>query len=1300
MEEQLRDFTVCHDDSRMPARYRVYQTATPRSYETGGRSLQNDEWVVRTMDDETVFGVELYRRSYAEAVAHGWLTDYRIIALGVHDPDAYHLANELAQNQTGNQGLTTSNFLKGLALALVMGGGLRRDGVTLHSSISFMNTVKASREMTDVLNSQAVREWVQQRLSEAGHEGPVVHYTFEHLDASSQVTTREMAKTRLSQGSAEQPHGILNVGIFGEGVDAPSLSAVGFLEPRRSPVEVIQAVGRVMRRSPDKSMGYIICPLLIPAHGDAETWLRTKSPDEGWRELGQILQALRAHDGRIEHELSALMQIYIPPPPSDDQCTMVTLGRSERKTVSHHLHVGGVGQVERVVRQVLKGERSIQEVLRPVPGIMSTANPQPAERDGVDIDGVHGREAPVTPPPEVSRIVSGRRHHDGSIELREADVARHRKTNRQEKKGTVDIRKSKKIGRDMVNGKTGVPLRTRPRPSAKERLEGRVLTLLDQTRAEEMGLYVNLLTKSGLGGNRAERDVNILQDSIAEAKRHLQQDDLGPLLDGHFGLDALTEERRDEQADGCTIASLLFMNAAMLHQRIAAGAWMPDISGMDAVKSAVDAAQELYTQWNHITRRDFLPVMEPAIDVIETVQKSGRREGLNRALRHLAAEAERIAESYADLGADHAGPLFNEVMGNQASDGAFFTRPPAASLLACLALDAAPGDEDWVSETTWKKHRTVDLACGSGTLLAAVLTEMKRRAQAQGTDMKRLAELQKLAVEEVIAGFDFNPVSLQLAAAQLIAGNRDVTYRNIGLHRMGYGPKDDGCVAVGTLELLGQKRILLNDAELDLGDEDLASEQLRMAEDDPMLEDAMNAARDVRIVVMNPPFTNRTKMGEKYPNDVQKAMRVRVDGLERLLMQADPAREGFGDKNSIEPLFVALADLCLDRSKGILAMINPTIALTAPSAQQKRIILAQRFHIHTLLTCHQPGQVNLSQNTSINESIIIARRHEGERPPTRIINLDRLPADEQEVNALHHCLSVCSAGQIADGWGEVSTWPVASVEAGDWSAGVWRSPRLAEAAVRLAHDDRLPRLDDQGMMPKRTGDSLYSKFAESTSGAPGSLPILKSKGADGQARIEARPDEYRIPNQDGGTGGIFDSNEHPEIHKLRRKAGHLLVTAGQDNRTARLTAVASDDSHVGVGWMPIPGIPPDSAKGTAVFLNSTAGRLQLMRNAGKKLEFPTYNPASWASVRIPDLTNLRVYEILAECWQETSTMKVPQFRDGECEVRRLWDEAVAKAMGWDSGELAELRQLLHREPHVRGLGYNHYGEADINDPHA
>ena len=162
-EDRLRDFTVCHDDARFPATFRVYQTATPKIYRTpqqhaAAKRLKDRDWLVRSMDNETVFGVELYRRSYREAVENGWLSDYRIIALGVNDPEAYNTANELAARKGSK--LSTVQFLRGLALALVMGGATRREGDrrVIRSSINFLNTVARSKQMREALESKTVRE--------------------------------------------------------------------------------------------------------------------------------------------------------------------------------------------------------------------------------------------------------------------------------------------------------------------------------------------------------------------------------------------------------------------------------------------------------------------------------------------------------------------------------------------------------------------------------------------------------------------------------------------------------------------------------------------------------------------------------------------------------------------------------------------------------------------------------------------------------------------------------------------------------------------------------------------------------------------------------------------------------------------------------------------------------------------------------------------------------------------------------------------------------------------------------------
>ena len=192
--------------------------------------------------------------------------------------------------------------------------------------------------------------------------------------------------------------------------------------------------------------------------------------------------------------------------------------------------------------------------------------------------------------------------------------------------------------------------------------------------------------------------------------------------------------------------------------------------------------------------------------------------------------------------------------------------------------------------------------------------------------------------------------------------------------------------------------------------------------------------------------------------------------------------------------------------------------------------------------------------------------------------------------------------------------------------------------------------------------------------------------------IKSSPDDYRIPKDGTDDARIYNGGTFPKADKILRKAGRLLVTDGQSSNTARLTAIADDIKYVGVGWMPVGGLSPIESKAMAVFFNSTAGRLQLMSNASRKLEFPMYRPAAIYLVHVPNTQNRGICEVLSECWKHTKDMLVPQFREGECEVRRLWDEAVAKAMGWDAAELAHLRNLLHYEPHVRGLGYNQYAD--------
>ena len=1344
----MRNFTLCHDNDAFPATYRIYQTATPKVYDQNRIQRRNDEWIVRSMDDETVFGVEIYRRSYIDAVNNGWLADYRIIAIGVNDPEAYRAANLLAKNtqSKGRQALTTDHYIRGLAFALVMGNATQQDDdaeqqVAIQSCIAFMNTVDKSKNMAQDLQSDTARAWIQKYLDDNLPGRQAAQYKLEHLDASSNILLRDQAKGNLAQATIERPHGILNVGIFGEGTDSPSLSAVAFLEPRKSPIDVIQAVGRAMRTAPGKEVGYIICPIVIPPQADPEEWLQTSGNQDGWEELGQILLALRAHDERIEDQLAELITLYLPPA-EEVVATAVSVANQESGHIRHHYHVGPVGEAQKASEQVVEHKARPQDVgLRPLSELQGRvrevtaaheetrstgATPEPPGAYETQQQGTLGPQStpvldtattnesstppwpsdpqsPITEehpekltldnitPNDVYTVLTTHQNADGSTESR-VDRAPREKTKPDGTLGPMDIRETKGKARRMVNNGEGVRVehtgKRKPRdPMERTNRNALQLLLLTGLNENTRAIRMNLLTKSGLKGNNVERDLNILRDCVLEAGRHLREDGLQSALDSHFQMDNLAEGKRN---DSCNVAALLLMNAAMLHQRIAVGNWLP-ISNLSEIKNDANVAKQVCREWERIMRHDFRAVLEPALEAVYAAESTGKLAGLEKALRHVAAAAQEIAATYADMGTDHAGPIFNEFMGNQASDGAYFTRPVAASIAARLTLDAC-GDVDWRDPQVWRDHKTVDLACGSGTLLTAVLADMKRRAQKQGSEELELAQLQKLAVEETIKGLDINPMSLQLAASQLTAGNREIQYRKMGLHLMPYGPTPDDLtkVSAGTLELLGQKAIVPRDTELGLADENIGSHIVWSQHDDAKLEDAVDAVKDARIIIMNPPFTNRAKMGEKFPGNTQQALRSRVDDLERILVRSDEKMDDFSDKNSIRPLFVALADRCLREPEGILAMINPTIALCAPSGMDERRILAERYHIHTVLTGRWPREFSLSQNSEIDESIIIATPNMCDNAATRFVILDKMPVDESEVDDLHECLVHCPEGLIPNGWGEVSEWPAERIKAGDWSPAIWRSPELAQAAAGFASDDSLSTIQQSDLSISATGQLLRGSFEPAEASTLGSFAILKSKGADAQTRIQSRPDEHWVPKNRDDEERKLNGGTYPEVDQILQKAGHLLITTGQRTSSARLAATASDDKYVGNGWMPVIGLSPAEAKGAAVFINSTLGRLQLMRHPGRQIAFPTYSTAEAGNIRIPNLKDPRVRQVLADCWERTKGMEVPRYRDGECQVRRLWDEAVAEAIGWDADELAHLRQLLNKEPHVRGLGYNQY----------
>ena len=257
--ERLRRFTLCHDQDAFPARYRLYQTATPRVYDASNAKvarIDRTKWIVTTMSDESIFGPVAYRLPYKDAVEKGFLSDYRIIAIGV-DERAWAAANRIVQlfeESHETRGLTTREALSWLVYGVTLAGGAVGDdgSVRVSRSLAFLNKVQRSDQMVKWLNSDEGRSEIERYFAEGGFDGAGRQYAVEHLDAGHPVRERRRALRDLAGADGENPRGIANVGIFGEGTDSPNLDAVALLAPRRSPTDVIQIVGRCMRRAPGK----------------------------------------------------------------------------------------------------------------------------------------------------------------------------------------------------------------------------------------------------------------------------------------------------------------------------------------------------------------------------------------------------------------------------------------------------------------------------------------------------------------------------------------------------------------------------------------------------------------------------------------------------------------------------------------------------------------------------------------------------------------------------------------------------------------------------------------------------------------------------------------------------------------------------------------------------------------------------------------------------------------------------------------------------------------------------------------
>ena len=308
------DFQEFHDDARLRARRRLYMTATPRLYTERSKSRLAEQGIdVVDMGDYAVYGPELHRLPFAKAVEHGMLSDYRVIVLGVSEasvtPGLRRRLEGLDTSTKRKQAPTTNDMTRVLGVSLAVNGvtegkALEQPG-KLPRTIAFANNILRSKWYAAALMESEVLRATTRRM----RAGRAMRVVAQHLDASASALQRNQELRTLAHADRDgECRVVCNVKLFTEGVDVPQLDAVAFLDPRDSQVDVVQAVGRVMRKAPGKRFGYIIIPIVVEPGRDVAAALERGA--EGYRTVGRVLRALQAHDGRLAESPANFIKVY------------------------------------------------------------------------------------------------------------------------------------------------------------------------------------------------------------------------------------------------------------------------------------------------------------------------------------------------------------------------------------------------------------------------------------------------------------------------------------------------------------------------------------------------------------------------------------------------------------------------------------------------------------------------------------------------------------------------------------------------------------------------------------------------------------------------------------------------------------------------------------------------------------------------------------------------------------------------------------------------------------------------------
>ena len=316
-------FVKVHNQDVIKGGKRVYMTATPRVYGVPAKAkAETDSIILYSMDNAEFFGETLHTLSFSEAVhGLGILCDYKVIVLTISEDHINAKLQVLLKDSDNNLRVDDAAKIIGCWRALSKQDtqdDLSNDPDPMRRAVAFCQVIEVnkgakSHKVSSKNIAQMFQAVVDEYRTELLKENPEQQDAISQLVCEAQHVDGGMNAAqkgaKLNWLKAELPDNtcriLSNVRCLSEGVDVPALDAVLFLTPRNSQVDVVQSVGRVMRKSKDgnKKLGYVILPVVIPAGMQPEEAL---NDNKTYKVVWEVLQALRSHDDRFDAMINKL----------------------------------------------------------------------------------------------------------------------------------------------------------------------------------------------------------------------------------------------------------------------------------------------------------------------------------------------------------------------------------------------------------------------------------------------------------------------------------------------------------------------------------------------------------------------------------------------------------------------------------------------------------------------------------------------------------------------------------------------------------------------------------------------------------------------------------------------------------------------------------------------------------------------------------------------------------------------------------------------------------------------------------